>query len=83
MNKKKFYCLVILLTLVLTGKTDTADCHYIYFTDGSVEAYPQEFVKHVGHNDDTYTLTLINDSTLNWESGTIDSSSFASKKHSF
>ncbi|MBR2360559.1 MAG: CotH kinase family protein [Bacteroidaceae bacterium] len=73
MNKKKFYCLVILLTLVLTGKTDTADCHYIYFTDGSVEAYPQEFVKHVGHNDDTYTLTLINDSTLNWESGTIDS----------
>ena len=73
MKKRILYCLITLLCLSLNGNADTAVCHYIYFTDGRVEAYPMEFVKNLDCAEGAYTLTLINDSTLNWESGTIDS----------
>ena len=73
MKRRSIYYLITLLCLSLNSKADTAECHYIYYTDSRVEAYPLEYVKALDHEDNAYTLTLINDSTLSWESGTIDS----------
>ena len=40
--------------------------HFIYFTDGRLEVYPQELVKGLQTTGDGYALTLINDSVISW-----------------
>ena len=37
-------------------------CHYIYFVNGNVMAYPKEYVKSLTTDNNTCAITLINDS---------------------
>ena len=68
---------IILLTLlgflseVSVAQTD--DCHYVYFSDGSVEAYPLEYVKMFETTSGGYVLTLVNDSVCEWNVSEVDS----------
>lgn len=68
---------IILLTLlgflteISVAQTDA--CHYVYFSDGSVEAYPLEYVKMLETTSDGYVLTLVNDSVCEWGVSAVDS----------
>lgn len=50
----------------------TRDCYYVYFTDGSVEAYPIEYVKELNKTSEGYQLTLISDSVCSWTTDQVD-----------
>lgn len=50
----------------------TASNHYVYFANGDVEAYPEEYVKAL-ETTDGYRLTLINDSIITWTTTEVDS----------
>lgn len=50
----------------------TRDSYYVYFTDGSVEAYPKEYVKELNKTGEGYRLTLINDSVCAWTTAQVD-----------
>ena len=50
----------------------TRDCYYVYFTDGSVEAYPKEYVKALNKTDEGYQLTLVSDSVCSWTAKQVD-----------
>ena len=50
----------------------TRDCYYVYFTDGSVEAYPKEYVKALNKTGEGYQLTLVSDSVCSWTAKQVD-----------
>ena len=50
----------------------TRDCYYVYFSDGSVEAYPKEYVKEFDETGEGYRITLINDSVCAWSTAQVD-----------
>ena len=54
MKRRSIYYLITLLCLSLNSKADTAECHYIYYTDSRVEAYPLEYVKALDHEDNAH-----------------------------
>ena len=68
----------LLLLLALQSLTagisvaQTASNHYVYFANGDVEAYPEEYVKAL-ETTDGYRLTLINDSIITWTTTEVDS----------
>lgn len=62
-----------MLHATLTSAQTSVDNHYIYFTDGSVEAYPKEYVKSFSQSAEGYELILIDDSKRTWTSGQVDS----------
>lgn len=49
------------------------NCHYIYFVNGNVMAYPKEYVKSLTTDNNACAVTLINDSIIEWKSSEIDS----------
>ena len=49
------------------------NCHYIYFVNGNVISYPKEYVKSLTTGNGTCSITLINDSIIEWKSNEIDS----------
>ena len=49
------------------------NCHYIYFVNGTVMAYPKEYVKSLTTDNNTCAVTLINDSIIELKSSEIDS----------
>lgn len=67
----------ILLTLIgffaRVSVAQTDACHYIYFSNGNVEAYPLEYVKGLEPMNDGYQLTLVNDSVCKWSMDEVDS----------
>ena len=73
MKLRQIILLVLLgfLTEVSVAQTDA--CHYVYFSDGSVEAYPLEYVKMLETTSDGYVLTLVNDSVCEWGVSAVDS----------
>lgn len=52
---------------------NASDTHFIYFANGSVEAYPKEYVKAFTQTAEGIELTLIDDSKRTWTSDKIDS----------
>ena len=73
MKLRQIILLVLLgfLTEVSVAQADA--CHYVYFSDGSVEAYPLEYVKMLETTSDGYVLTLVNDSVCEWGVSAVDS----------
>ena len=61
------------LHITLSSSQTSVDNYYIYFADGSVEAYPKEYVKAFSQSAEGYELTLVDDSKRSWTSGQVDS----------
>lgn len=59
------------LTLIVAQNTNSS--HYIYLADGTVKAYPKEYVKSLEQTTEGFTLLLINDSKHTWTAEQIDS----------
>lgn len=66
--------LLFALQSLLAGLSvaQTASNHYVYFANGDVEAYPEEYVRTL-ETTDGYRLTLINDSIITWTATEVDS----------
>ena len=61
------------LQLTLTVAQNANPCHYIYFANGSVEAYPVEYVKSLDVTSSEYKLTLVDDTQKKWPTAQVDS----------
>ena len=61
------------LDIALTSAQTSSDNHFIYFADGTVEAYPKELVKSFSQSAEGYELTLIDDSKRSWTADKVDS----------
>lgn len=61
------------LHFTLTSAQNLVDNYFIYFADGSVEAYPKEYVKAFSQTDEGYELTLTDDSKRTWKANLVDS----------
>lgn len=61
------------LQLTLTVAQNANPCHYIYFANGSVEAYPVEYVKSLDVTSSEYKLTLSDGTQKKWPTAQVDS----------
>ena len=61
------------LQLTLTVAQTSTPNHYVYFADGAVEAYPEEFVKSLNKTSSGYELTLVDDTRKSWTIAQVDS----------
>lgn len=61
------------LQLTLTVAQTVDGSHYVYFADGAVEAYPQEYVKSLEQTAEGYALTLVDDTQYKWTADQVDS----------
>ena len=61
------------LHITFTGAQTSIDNHFIYFADGSVEAYPKEYVKTFSQSAEGYELTLIDGTKRTWAVEQVDS----------
>ena len=50
----------------IAGRAQEVGMHYVYFADGKVWGYPQDFVREIKQDANTYILILENDSTISW-----------------
>ena len=50
----------------IAGRAQEVGMHYVYFADGKVWGYPQNFVREIKQDANTYILILENDSTISW-----------------
>ena len=72
--RTRFLLLGMLLASLLTisVKAQNTDTYYIYFSDGRVWGYPKEYVKSLNNDGKEYTLTLVNDSVISWNSTQVE-----------
>lgn len=61
----------LMLLYAVAGSAQASDCHYVYFADGKVLAYPKEYVKSIETMDGRCTITLVNDSVVGWDADEI------------
>ena len=66
MRRIQMLALVLACMCFAPMVAQNAGNHFIYFTDGRLEVYPQELVKGLQMTGDGYALTLINDSVISW-----------------
>ena len=66
MRRIQMLALVLACMCFAPMVAQNAGNHFIYFTDGRLEVYPQELVKGLQTTGDGYALTLINDSVISW-----------------
>ena len=59
-------------TTIISAQT-SSDSHFIYFSDGTVEAYPKEYIKAFTQSAEGVEMTLIDDSKRSWAAEKIDS----------
>lgn len=80
-NRKLFGLLAMAVALpqLLNSQTQQLrDCHYVYFANGNVQAFPKEYVKEQNNADGMCRITLVNDSIIEWNASEIDSISAVS-----
>ena len=64
--------MLLMSLLAMSVKAQNADTYYIYFSDGRVWGYPKEYVKSLNDDGKEYTLALVNDSVISWQSAQVD-----------
>ena len=67
------FLLLALASLSLTLTVAQNACHYVYFADGAVEAYPEEHVKSLETTSNEYRITLVNNTQYKWNKTQVDS----------
>ena len=64
--------LVAFVSIATVLKSQEADLHYVYFADGRVWGYPEDFVKDIVNDEQGCQITLVNDSVISWPAGEVD-----------
>lgn len=71
--KNRMFLLLALASLSLTITVAQNTSLYIYFTNGDVEAYPEEHIKSLESTANGYTMTLVDNTQYKWNKTQVDS----------
>ena len=73
MKRTSILLWLALVPTALALAQTSQDNHYIYLTDGAVEAYPKEYVDALELTDRQWTMTLKGDTVVAWDTSEVDS----------
>ena len=71
--RPKLIILIVLQCVCAMLKVAQTDHHYIYLSDGTVEAYPKEYVEALEQSTYQWMMVLKGDSVVTWTASEVDS----------